>query len=96
MIVTNMYLKYRNDACLWVPSGIFIIVKYIISAHCQPHRGFYNKQYQLVKYFGPFGKISSFGQIFSTILWSNQHRLVKLVPLGEKSSIDCGRGNKSS
>ena len=26
------------------PSGIFIIVKYIISAHCQPHRGFYNKQ----------------------------------------------------
>ena len=24
------------------PPGIFIIVKYIISAHCQPHRGFYN------------------------------------------------------
>ena len=42
MIVANMYLKYRNEVWLWVLSGDFIIVKYIILAYCQPHRGFYN------------------------------------------------------
>ena len=27
------------------PPGIFIIVNYIISAHCQPYRGFYNNKH---------------------------------------------------
>ena len=34
----------RNDVCLWEPFGDFVIVKYIISAHCQPHLGVLQQQ----------------------------------------------------
>ena len=42
-----------------------------------------------------FVKLVPFGQIISTV-WSNQYRLVKIVPFDEYSYIDCGCRNKSS
>ena len=60
------------------PPGIFIIVNYIISAHCQPHRGFYNNNnnsknlYIASWYIAVPGRLIINDSIYKAIKWSTR------------------------